>query len=416
MTQAPATERPAGPDMFTMLGPAFLLNPYPMYAALSASDPVMWSPAVFGIGAWIVTSHAACAQILRSRHFGKEGEKVISPEVLSRIPQERPELVERRRNNMLFRDPPNHTRLRGLVSQAFTPRTIEQLRAHITELVEKLIDGMIEKGSTADLLNDFAFPLPVIVIAELLGVPAADRDSFKTWSSLMIQGLNPSATRDDVDKALTAIDGLDAYITQIIDERRQKPRGDLISELVRVQSEGDRLSSAEMSATCRLLLTAGHETTVNLIGNGMLALLQNPEQKQKLAADPQLMPGAIEEILRYDSPVQMTMRFTYEDTEVAGRTLKRGQPVALLIGAANRDAAQFPEPTRLDICRENANTHLSFALGSHYCLGAALARLEGALAISTLLRRLPNLALTDTALTYRKNFVLRGLSSLPVTF
>jgi pimeloyl-[acyl-carrier protein] synthase len=417
MTTAPANnDPPAGSDMFTLLGPAFLLNPYPMYAALNAADPVMWSPAVFGIGAWIITSHAGCAQVLRSRNFGKEGEKVVPPELLARIPQERPELVVRRRNNMLFRDPPDHTRLRALVNQAFTPRTIEQLRAHIIELIDKLIDGMLEKGSSADLLDDFAFPLPVTVIAELLGVPASDRDHFKACSSVLIQGLNPSATRDDVDRALNAIDELDVYMTAIITERRKAPRPDLISELVRAQSEGDRLTAAEMSATCRLLLTAGHETTVNLIGNGMLALLQNPEAKSQLAADPTLMPGAIEELLRYDSPVQMTMRFTYEDTEVSGRTLKRGQPVALLLGAANRDAAQFPEPARLEIRRENAGTHLSFGLGSHYCLGAALARLEGALAISALLRRLPKLALTDQPQSYRKNFVLRGLNSLPVTF
>jgi cytochrome P450 len=356
-----------------------------------------------------------CAQVLRSKSFGKEGEKVLSPEALSRIPQERSELSARRRNNMLFRDPPDHTRLRGLVNQAFTPRTVERLRPHIAALIEQLIDAMEQKGS-ADLLADFAFPLPVIVIAELLGVPATDRDRFKAWSTDITPGLSPGASPEILNKAVVAIAALDDYLEDVIRERRAAPRQDLISELIRAQSESDRLSDGEMSATCRLLLTAGHETTVNLIGNGMLALLRAPAERDKLAANPSLQPGAIEELLRYDSPVQMTMRFTFEEFALGPHTARPGDIVALLLGAANRDPQQFADPACLDICRDNAHTHLSFGLGNHYCLGAALARLEGTMAIGALLRRLPRLALASESLTYRNNLVLRGLTTLPVTF
>jgi cytochrome P450 len=376
-------------------------------------DPVLWMPDLFGIGGWLVTDHAACSSALRNKCFGKEGHKVVPAEKLALIPQESAEVVERRSSNMLFRDPPVHTRLRGLVNQAFTPRTIERLRPHVAEIAEHLVDAIAARGQ-ADLIRDFAFPLPIIVIAELLGVSPDDRDQFKAWSSELTLGLNPGATREELSRTARAMEAISGYLHGVIEDRRREPRSDLISDLVRAQDSGDRLSMDELLATCRLILAAGHETTVNLIGNGTLALLRNPEQRAALAADPSRLGNAVEELLRYDSPVQITTRFAMEEAPLGPHTAKQGDLVMLILGAANRDGSHFADPTRLDLGRENAHTHLSFGGGIHYCLGAALARLEGEIAIGTLLRRLPGLALASSELTYRPHFVLRGPSALPV--
>jgi pimeloyl-[acyl-carrier protein] synthase len=400
---------------FAHLGPQFLADPYPFYEMLRGADPVSWMPGLFGIGGYLVTSHAVCASVLRSKQFGKEGHKVVAAEKLAHIPQESAEVAERRKSNMLFRDPPDHTRLRGLVTQAFTPRTIECLRPHIAEIAESLIDAVQARGS-ADLIREVAFPLPIIVIAELLGVSPEERDRFKVWSTDLTLGINLGATTDDLGRAMLAIEGLSAYLRDVIEDRRRAPRADLISELVRVQDAGDQLSMDELLATCRLILTAGHETTVNLIGNGVLALLQNPGERAALAADPARMENAVEELLRYDSPVQITLRFAMEDAPLGAHTAKRGDLVILLLGGANRDPAQFADPARLDLQRENAHSHLSFGGGIHYCLGASLARLEGEIAIGAILRRMPALALAEGELTFRPHMVLRGLSALPVTF
>jgi cytochrome P450 len=267
-----------------------------------------------------------------------------------------------------------------------------------------------------DLIADFAFPLPIIVIAELLGVPAADRDMLRAWSADLTQGVNPGASSEALERVERSVDRFDAYIGAIIEERRREPRSDLISDLLHAQETGDHLSMEEMLATCRLILSAGHETTVNLIGNGTLALLRHPEQRAALAQDPSLLPGAVEELLRYDSPVQLTLRFALEPTVLGGQAVSRGDLVIVLVGAANHDPEVFSAPARLDLRRENARDHLSFGAGAHYCLGAALARLEGQIAIGALLRRLPRLALASEALSWRPNPVLRGVESLPVLF
>jgi cytochrome P450 len=399
--------------MFSLLTPEILADPYPTYRMLHDRDPVMYLPGLFGLGAWVVTSHAVCSQVLRSKQFIKQGEKVLSPEKLALVPNERSEIAERRRSNMLFVDPPVHTRLRALVTQAFTPRTIERLRPHIAEIAEQLINDAAARG-TMDLIRDIAFPLPVIVIAELLGVPPEDRDRLKAWSTDLTLGVNPSATADDFVKVERAIAALEEYLTPIFEERRHSPRADLISELVRAQEAGDRLSRQELSGTCRLLLTAGHETTVNLIGNGMLALLRHDGERQRLMADRSLLPNAVEELLRYDSPVQLTLRYASEDTALGAHTARRGDLVLTLIGGANRDPSEFADPDKLDLGRKNAHAHLSFGGGIHYCLGAPLARLEGELAIGALLEKLPRMALTDEKLSFRPNPALRGLQSLPV--
>jgi cytochrome P450 len=404
---------------FARLGPRFLADPYPFYDGLRSADPALWMPDIFGVGGWIVTGHAACSSGLRSKHFGKEANKVVPAEKLALLPihhsQESAELVERRKTNMLFRDPPDHTRLRGLVTQAFTPSTVERLRPHIAEIAEHLIDAFQAKGEV-DLIHDFAFPLPIIVIAELLGVSPADRDQFKAWSTDQIGGTNLGATPEDLARSTRAADALNAYLREVIEDRRRAPRADLISDLVRVHDGGDQLSMDELLGTCRLLLPAAHETTMNLIANGTLALLRHPAERAALAAEPSTIEHAVEELLRYDSPVQTTLRFTMEDGPLGAHTAKRGDLVIFLLGAANRDPAHFAEPARLDLRRENAHSHLSFSGGIHYCFGAPLAKLEGELAIAALLRRLPALALAPGEVEWRPHMVLRGPKALPVTF
>jgi cytochrome P450 len=398
--------------LLAMLTPELLADPYPLYRTLRASDPVLRVEGVFGLGAWLVTSHAICSSVLKSKSFIKEGDRVLPAEKLALIPQENPEMTERRKANLLFRDPPVHTRLRGLVNQAFTPRTVEQLRPHIAAIAEQLLDGA--SGPRVDLIRDFAFPLPIIVIAELLGVPAADRDRFKAWSTDMTLALSPAATVEELAKTKRAIDAMDEYMRAVIEERRAQPRADLISQLVHAQAAGDRLSLEELLGTCRLLLTAGHETTVNLIGNGTLALLRHDGERARLAGDPSLLANAVEELLRYDSPVQMTLRFALDGTPLGRHSIERGDVVLLLLGAANRDPEQYADPDRLDLGRDNAATHLALGAGIHYCIGASLARLEGELALGALLRRWPSMALAPEPLEWRRNPVLRGLQALPL--
>jgi cytochrome P450 len=400
--------------MFARLGPEFLANPYPFYDMLRAQGPAVWMPELIGLGGFLVTGHAACSSVLRNKQFGVEPDAVVPADKLALLPTSSVDVTERRRANMLFRDPPDHTRLRGLVSQAFTPRTVERLRPRIAEVAERLIDAMEEAGR-ADLIKDFAFPLPIIVIAELLGVPPEDRDQFKAWSTVLTRGISPDVTREEITQVGRALDAIDAYMTGVAEDRRRAPRADLMSDLVRAQDAGDRLTLPEVLATARLILTAGHETTVNLIGNGMLALLRHPGERAALA-DEALLPGAVEELLRYDSPVQMTMRFALDTVPLGDRTVKRGDMVLAVLGGANRDPAQFEDPNRLDVRRANAGSHISFGSGVHYCLGAPLARLEGEIALGALLRRLPRMALAGGALAWRTHPVLRGLTALPVTF
>lgn len=399
---------------FGMLPPEFRTHPYPIYEQLRSVDPVLFMPGIFGKGAWLITGHAECAAVLRDSRFGKDPARGMSPEEMALLPGSQTDFVERRRANMLFADPPDHTRLRSLVNQAFSPRQLERLRPHIAEIAAQLLDQLAARSS-ADLIAEFAFPLPIVVIAELLGVPPQMRDQFKAWSGDLILGVDPSVSPEQMEQVRAAVRQLDEYFAGLVEERRRAPKEDLISGLIAVHDQGDKLSIQELLTTCRLLLAAGHETTVNLIGNGALALLRHPEQGALLAADPQLAQNAIEELLRYDSPVQLTMRIAFDDLPVGKHTLKKGDVVFTLLGAANRDPLQYADPARLDLRRTNAGTHLSFAMGIHYCLGAPLARMEGQIAIPALLRRFPNLTLTEAELHYRGNLTLRGLQALPVT-
>lgn len=399
---------------FNPLSPEFQANPYPYYEMLRGYAPVLfWEP----WGLWFLSRYDDNVAALKDARLGREILKVLTREELG-FPAEPDErvrpLVEMQREWMLLKDPPDHTRLRTLVHKAFTPRMVERLRERTQAITDALIDRALADGGV-DLIRGFALPLPVTVIAEMLGIPASDHATFQGWSRNLAGTLELTESQDVYERGAAATVEFSAYIRQLIAERRKTPSEDLISALVAAEAEGDQLSEDEMVAMCILLLVAGHETTVNLIGNGMLALLRQPEQWAKLKADPALVRSAVEEVLRYDSPVQMTARWVMEDMEFAGQTMRKGQQVATLLGAANRDPSRFPNPGELDITRE-PNPHIAFGNGIHFCLGAPLARMEGQIAIATLARRLPNLQLASDNPPYRETYVLRGLAALPVTF
>jgi cytochrome P450 len=396
-----------GPKLF---GPEMLADPYPYYARLRSADPVHWADQ---FGGWVLTRYADVVAVLRSPDASSERTAAAR----QRVGPEFQELYEVRSHAMLNTDPPRHTRLRALVNKAFTPHTVEGLAPFIRNFVDGVLDAAQGKGRM-DVMADLAFPLPATVIAEMLGVPPEDRDRFKKWSdesTAAIANLPSNLSPDVLRQSVAAMKELVSYFRGIIAARRAESRNDLISALVRAHEEGDRLSEEELLANCVLLLNAGHETTTNLIGNGTQALLRHPDQLERLRDDPSLIPTGVEELLRYDSPVQFTTRILKADLELGGKTLHAGQMVLLVLGAANRDPEQFADPDRLDVGRPD-NKHIAFGLGSHFCLGAPLARLEGRLVFEALLRRAPGLRLDGPPPQYRQNFNLRGLESLAVRF
>ena len=378
-------------------------DPYPAYAMLRRRDPVHWSHLS---SAWVVSRYQDVDAILRDhRRFSNDFEK--------RAPSRRRQgqLNPAVDKSMLFVDPPDHTRLRSLVSKAFTPKTIETMEFRVRQIMADLLDQIADPGAF-DLMQTIADPLPVIVIAELLGVPSQDRAQFKVWSDQRARTLEPTITKRERDIAAEAGKALTAYFLSIINERRVKPQNDLISALAAAEEEGDQLSEDEMVVMLRLLLVAGNETTTNLIGNGMLALLRHPEQLQLLRQQPDLMPSAIEELLRYDAPVQTDIRTALEDVELGGKLIRQGQGVLLLLGSANRDPEVYHEPDRLDLTRCETS-HIAFGRGIHHCLGAPLARLEGRVAFEMLLERFDELQLLTDRPTFKDHVVLRGLEALP---
>jgi cytochrome P450 PksS len=350
---------------------------------------------------------------LKDARFGKDKRKVLTPEQLARLPWI-PAMFKPLERNMLDVDEPDHPRLRGLVSQAFTPRLVDKMRDRIQALTDELLDAVQTKGRM-DLIRDYALPLPTTIIAEMLGAPARDRHRFHRWTSVLISS---TPTTWGKLKMLPPLWALLRYIRKLVRLRRTSPQDDLVSALVNARESGDRLSEDEMLAMILLLLVAGHETTVNLIGNGVLALLEHPEQMERLRSDPTLIRSAVEELLRYDASVPIASeRYAREDLAIAGVAIRRGELVYAVIGSANRDERKFDHPEALDLARE-PNPHLSFGNGPHYCLGAPLARLEGQIAINTLLRRLPELRLDvqRAALRRRPGWGLHGLEALPVAF
>ena len=377
----------------------FRENPYPLYAYLHATAPVQWNDV---LDAWTLVRYTDVVSSLTDARFAAD-------RTTQGLPFDGYQLAK----SMLVSDPPDHTRLRALVSKAFTPRMIEQLRPRIADVVGELLERMAVQEAPIDLISALAYPLPVVVIAELLGVPAEDRVKFQKWSAVLAASLDPLVSQDLADRVGGSRDALHAYLRGIIAERRRQPRADLISALVAVEERGDVLSEPELVVMCTLLLIAGHETTVNLIGNGMLALLRHPDQLARLREEPSLIGSAVEELLRFDSPVQMTGRIASEPVTIDGHTVEPGQWILPLLGAANHDPHQFAEPDKLDVTR-NPNPHVAFGRGIHFCLGAPLARLEGQIAIGALVRRFPKLALAGDPIR-RPQITLRGLASLPVS-
>ena len=396
----------AAPVEFNPLLPEFRNNPYPTYHRLQNEDPVHKSMLP---GAWVLSRYADIAMALRDGRFGRANAETFWKERLGDGPA-----YDILTKWMLFRDPPDHTRLRGLVNKAFTPRVIENLRPRVQEIVDELVDAVQNEGGM-NLMAAFAYPLPILVICEMLGVPSKDRPLFKEWSGDLARILDPILTPDVVERGHALIASMSEYFRGLIAQLRKNPQGNLLDAMIAAEEQGDRLSEEELLANCILLFGAGHETTVNLIGNGTFALLRHPDQLAKLQANPELIESAVEECLRYESPVQMTGREAKEDVVIRGTHIPAGERVLTLIGAANRDPLQFPDPDRFDITREE-NKHLAFGHGIHFCLGASLARLEGQIAIGTLVRRLPGLKLETGAPEWRDAFTLRGLKALPVSF
>jgi len=387
----------------------FKTDPFPFYAHLRAELPVcrVTVPLMPGINeAWLVTRYDDVVIVLKDSRFAKSRLHASKKPWL-------PSFAKPLERNMLDLDEPDHTRLRTLVHKAFTPAMVERLRERIQQIADQLIDAVQQKGSM-DLVSSYALLLPLTVIMELLGIPSQDRDRFHRWSKAALKTPTPFNTL----RALPAIWAFMRYLRLLVRQLRCAPREGLLSALVRTEEAGDRLSEDELVAMTILLLIAGHETTVNLISSGMLALLQHPDQLDLLRADPSLIKSAIEELLRYTNPLETaTPRYTREDTTIAGVTIPRGALVLAVIASANRDEGQFDDPDRLDITREK-NRHIAFGQGAHFCLGAPLARLEGQIAINALLRRLQDvqLAVPVDSLRWRTSPVLRGLEALPVRF
>jgi pimeloyl-[acyl-carrier protein] synthase len=393
--------------LFNPFLPEFHADPYPFYRRLREQDPVHQTP----MGFWVLTRYDDCVAVLRDARFGREEFQQMLTAVYGG------EEGDKLPRSMLFRDPPDHTRLRGLVSKAFTPRVIEQMRDHIQAIVDRLVGRALAQGGM-DVIEDLAYPLPVTVICEMLGVPVGDHASIRGWSADIARSLDAIGLPSDqriVDRGRVARRALADYFRALVPERRGRPQADLLSGLLAAEEQGDKLSEPEVISMCLLLFIAGHETTVNLIGNGTLALLQNPDQLARVQSDPALVANAVEELLRYDSPVQRTARITTTEVDLAGHRLDKGTMVVTALGAANRDPAQFPDPDRLDVTRRDVR-HISFGFGIHFCLGAPLARVEGQLALGTLLRRAPRLTLAETSPEWRESSVLRGLKRLRVTF
>jgi cytochrome P450 len=398
------------PLAFDPFDPAFQADPYPWYERLRTEDPVhlldVHLPGLELPGLWLLTRYDDVVAVLRDDRFSAD-------KPLLRLLDFSPALRVMG-STMLTADPPAHTRLRTLVGNAFTPRMIEALRPRVQAIVDELLDAVLPAG-TIDLVPDFATPLPVIVIAELLGIPAADRARFKRWSDAVVVLTDGNRLLTGLPQAEQAVAELGEYLSVVFADRRQRPREDLVSALVAARDEGQGLTDDQLLGTCILLLVAGNETTTNLIGTGVRTLLRHPAQADLVREHACVARTAVEELLRYDSPVQLTSRVARVDVRIRGRVIRAGQEVDVCLAAANRDPAQFPRADELDVTRAD-NPHVAFGHGRHFCLGAALARLEAQIAIPTLLRRLPDLRLETEAPAWRDGFVVRGLATLPLSF
>jgi hypothetical protein len=397
-------------SLYHLLDPEILANPYPLYHQLRNEDPVHWDPFLH---AWVVTRYEEVVQVLH--HFSAQ--RTPTPEQLSALNLSALNPIAAVMvRQMLFLDPPAHTRLRALASAAFTTRRVEQLRIHIREVMDRLLDAVVNKGHM-DVIGDFAGPAPAIITAELFGVPVEDHAQLKEWSQDFAEMLgNFQHNPDRFQRIVSSVENLCSYFREAMKEQRLRPRGGLVEAMMNAEIDGARLTEDEVIANLIVTMVGGQETTTNLIGNGVLTLLRNPSDLERVRTDPNVIPSAVEELLRYESPSQHTARLAPEDVELGGKKIRKRAAVIAVMGAANRDPARFPEPDRLDILRKD-NRHLAFGWAAHFCFGAALARLEGQIAFERILCRLADLQLdTNSPLKWRQNLGLRGLTALPVTF
>jgi len=396
-------------SLYHLLDPEVLGNPYPLYHRLRTEDPVHWDPFLH---TWVVTRYPDVIRVLHEF----SANRTPTPEQLTTMGLSALNpIAQVMVKQMLFLDAPAHIRLRSLASQAFTPHRVELLRKHIQEIADSLIAAILPAGRM-DVIADLAEPLPCIVTAEMLGVPVEDHDQLKAWSQDFAEMLgNFQHNPDRAARILKSVDEMTRYFRSAMSDLRVRPRAGLISSLMNAELHGDRLSEEEVIANCIVTMVGGQETTTNLIGNGVLSLLRNPDQLQKLRDDLSLISSAVEELLRYESPSQHTARLASKDLELGGRQIHGRQAVIAVMGAANRDPERFPDPDRLDIARRD-NRHVAFGWGPHFCFGAALARIEGQIAFETMLRRLPKLTLDPGPLVWRANLGLRGLTMLQVSF
>jgi pimeloyl-[acyl-carrier protein] synthase len=398
-------------SLVQLLEPDVLANPYPLYHRLRSEDPVHWDPYLH---AWVVTRYADVLSVFQ--RFSSA--RTPTPDQLRALGLENlAPLAQVMVLQMLFLDPPDHGRVRGLAAKAFTPRRVERLRAHIQEITDSLLDAVVASGKKEmDIIADLAYPLPAIVTAELLGVPTSDWKQLTVWSADFASVLgNFQHNPDHAPQVLRSLEEMIVYFRAAIRQQEREPRDGLIHALVNAEIDGDRLSEEEVIANTIVTMVGGQETTTNLIGNGLLTLLRNPAELGRLRADPGLLPTAVEELLRYESPSQQTARLAPADVELGGKTIRKRQAVIAVMGAANRDPERFPDPDRLDLGRQD-NRHVAFAWASHFCFGAPLARIEGQTAFESVLRAMPNLQLKASPLTWRANLGLRGLNALPVSF
>ncbi len=397
---------------FNPMAPEFLENPFGMYAAGRAMGPMY----IESVNLWLIFRYDEITTILKDHAHWSSGAPGTTPAPEASYPSAAVRPTDEA--SMLFSDPPRHTRLRSLVNQAFTPRMVERMEPRLRAVADELLDEVAAAGR-ADIVDALSYPLPVIAIAEILGVPPSDRANFKRWSDAAVSTLGgtaagPGQSPVQLDPAL--VEEMRDYFSRMVDLRRVEPKEDLISALVAAELQGDKLNFEEMLGTLFLILVAGNETTTNLIGNSILEFMAHPDQLQRILDDPALLPSAIEEVLRFASPVQATSRLALADTEVGGKTIKAGQRAVLFVAAANRDPDIFPNPDTFDVAR-TPNRHLSFGLGIHFCLGAPLARLEAKIALEAFLRRCQAFQrVDDEPLPRVPTFIMRGVRSLPIIF
>ncbi len=396
-------------SLVRLLEPEVLANPYPLYHKLRSEDPVHWDRFLH---TWVVTRYPDVLNVLHSF----SAERTPTPEQLTAMGLSGLNAIAKVMvKQMLFMDAPAHTRLRGLASVAFTPQKVRVLKSHIQGIADSLLDRVQARGEM-DVIADFAAPLPAIVTAEMLGVPTEDHLNLKKWSADFAEMLgNFQHNPDRIPRVLESTNNLTTYFRDAIAKMREHPREGLIHSFMTAELEGDRLTEEEIIANCVVTMVGGQETTTNLIGNGLLTLMRNPEQLARLRDEPNLLTPAVEELLRYESPSQHTGRIAREDVEIGGKQIRKGQAVMAIMAAANRDPGRFPNPDELILDRAD-NKHLAFGWSSHFCFGAPLARMEGQIAFETLLRRLPDLEMVPGPLTWRTNSGLRGLTALPVRF